>query len=155
MENMEDVIFGKKELERVVIEKVILSKICPQALIIIGDGNKKHAEIFVKKALNYLDSMRKNNCTEIKLLITSTNPQEIWEISDEIIRVNNWIEILLKVPTQTQKVEDFNRICAIKEEIESHQWKYVVIIKDNGSKLKTYYLNAYLKLTTSAFIEFL
>ena len=152
---MEDVIFGKKELEKAIIEKVVVSQICPQALIILGDGNKEHANIFVKKALDYLDSMRKNNCTEIKLLITSTNPQEIWEITNEIMKVNNWVEILLKVPTQTQKVDDFNRICAVKEEIENNKWKYVVIIKDNGSKLKTYYLNAYLKLTTSAFIEFL
>ena len=153
MENMEDVIFGKKELERVVIEKVILSKICPQALIIIGDGNKKHADIFVKKALNYLDSMRKNNCTEIKLLITSTNPQEIWEISDEIMRVNNWIEILLKVPTQ--KENDFDRIYSVKEEIETNRWKYVVVIKDNSSKLKNYLINVYLTLSTSALIGFL
>jgi len=150
---MQDVIFGKKELEKVVIEKVILSKICPQTLIIIGDGNKKHANIFVKKALDYLDSMKKNNCTEIKLLITSTNPQEIWEITDGIIRVNNWIEILLKVPTQ--KVNDFDRIYTVKEEIKTHQWKYVVIIKDNGSKLKDYLINVYLTLSTSALIEFL
>ena len=153
MENMEDVIFGKKELEKAIIEKVVVSQICPQALIILGDGNKEHANMFVQKALDYLESMKKNNCTKIKLLITSTDSQEIWEITNKIMKVNNWVEIVLKVPTQ--KVNDFDRIYAVKEEIESHQWKYVVIIKDNGSKLKTYYLNTYLKLTTSAFIEFL
>ena len=148
MENM----LGKEELEKAIIEKVAVSQICPQALIILGDGNAEHANMFVQKALDYLESMKKNNCTKIKLLITSTDSQEIWEITNEIMKVNNWVEILLKVPTQTQKVDDFNRICAVKEEIENNKWKYVVIIKDS-SKLKICYL-VYLKLTTSAFIEF-